>query len=57
MKKYIYNPIFANWLIAGGAKVIGAGIGKYNDAYILFEYNDTFQKLCDEWNPALKYRG
>lgn len=54
MKKFIYNHVFASWLIRGGARVIDSGIGNKGDDYIVFEDNDLFQELCKNWNPKSK---
>lgn len=53
-KKYIYNHVFASWLIQGGAKVIDAGVGNKGDNFIVFEWSELFQELCDKWNPKNK---
>lgn len=49
-KKYIYNPIQANFLISNGCYVIGTGINtKTKNTYWIFNNDDTYNLAMTKW--------
>lgn len=46
---YIYNLEQANWMIGQNCKVIGCGMGKDKDVYILFKRDSFTEEKVQAW--------